>query len=171
MDDCMRLSHIARDNNKCFYFSMKATHAMRIIYSKWNSSTDYSRALLGALMIQKPWQFGKLWNKQACELNVRYWLRLLSLRFHKKNEVFNFFFTQSKQWLTLQKIKLGRLTLLREVLDNEKTPAPILTVSLFMPEKKRQSVNMPSCFMKALWQSVCFWQPILTAMQETIPFN
>lgn len=55
-----------------------------------------------------------------------------------------------QNWPMLRKKKLGKLTLLQEVLDNEKTPALILTVSLFMEEKKRQSINMPSCFMKAL---------------------
>lgn len=52
--------------------------------------------------------------------------------------------------------EIVNLTLLREALDNEKTPALILTVSLFTEvkkeekKKKRQSVNMPSRFMTAL---------------------
>lgn len=52
--------------------------------------------------------------------------------------------------------EIVNLTLLREALDNEKTPALILTVSLFTEakkeekKKKQQSVNMPSRFMTAL---------------------
>lgn len=138
MDDWMRLSHIAWDNNKCFYFSMKGTHVMRIIYSKWNGSRDYSQALPGTQAIQMPGQFGEWWNCKACELlNAPYRFGPSSFKLHEKRGIYFFVFTLSHIQSTLQRKKLGKPTFLQEVLDNEKSPALILTVFSFHEAKKK----------------------------------
>lgn len=164
MDDWMQLSRAAWDNNKCFYFSAKETHVMRIIYSKWSgrSFTRAGRSLRSGQM-----------NRQ---LNVKCSVSTWAIGFHTEMRRLILFLVllkiMSKIGGQQRRSKTWEAQLCSRKAWIMKRLQHWYWQFLFSQSGGKKKVNTSSCFMKALKQPVFLathiYIYILTATQETI---